>query len=642
MLNYFSYTTMKSLFSSLMCAATIAGTLVTSPSMVLAADNDADFPSLYIRGGMNDWGVQDNYKFSRENNLYSIHLENLDGEFKISDADWKVEYGSTTGGKLEITEPCYVSGINRGPNFVAHNLQNVDITFTYSAQNSNSTTISFTIDGVAPEEPIEPDPLGLSGTLPVLYINVYDEAGNLNNEIISKDLAHKNYFSGNYWLDTNGCEWLEALGAQSVGSKEEPLPLEIKARGNWTRKGFSKKPFKLKLGKKQSLLGLTKSKHFAILAHADDIYGYMRNFTGFNLGKRIGLPWTPWQQPVEVVINGDYRGLYFLTESIRVEADRVNIQELDDNVTDPSLISGGYLVELDNYDEENQIRMEEKGQAPGLKDVLRITFDTPELYSDIQRRFVTDQFTAMNDAIGANSDELWKYMDLDDAARYYVVEEILSHTEAYHGSTYLFRDRGENQKWHFSPLWDCGNAFNGPTDNYFTETVTWGNTWIASMRMNRKFMDKVRETWKWFMSNKYNGIEDDLTEYANHLKAAANADYNRWHDQPTPADGQPVVDNRDLDHKLSDVKSKLRAKTNWLRQTFGEFDGYYAEPERDTTEAAPLPEYVTTDISEIKAAIAEGNGPEVYTLQGMKVDKPEPGSLYIVRCQGKSRKVIIK
>ena len=94
-------------------------------------------------------------------------------------------------------------------------------------------------------------------------------------------------------MDVNGCQWLEELGAANIGSKEEPLPLEMKARGNFTRKAFSKKPFKLKLGAKQSMLGLSKSKHFAILAHADDIYGYMRNFTGFNLGRRMGLPWTP-------------------------------------------------------------------------------------------------------------------------------------------------------------------------------------------------------------------------------------------------------------------------------------------------------------------------------------------------------------
>lgn len=287
--------------------------------------------------------------------------------------------------------------------------------------------------------------------------------------------------------------------------------------------------------------------------------------------------------------------------------------------------------------------MEEKGQAPGYKDLLRITFDTPEIYSDLQRQFVKDQFTAMNDAIGENSDDLWKYMDLDDAARYYIVEEIISHTESYHGSTYMFRDRGENQKWHFSPLWDCGNAFNGPSDNYFTSASPFGNTWIASMRMNRKFMDKVRETWKWFMSQKYSGIVEDLTEYAGHLKAAAEADYKRWHNQPTPANGFPVIDNRDMNQRLEAVKYKLRDKIQWMSQEFGEYtEGHYAEPERDATEAAALPEYVISNITDINASLKENKSLEIYTLQGMRIEKPVAGSLYIVKMNGKTQKVIAK
>lgn len=232
--------------------------------------------------------------------------------------------------------------------------------------------------------------LGLSGTLPVLHINVIDEDGNYDNDIIAYDLSHKEYFSGNYWLDLNGCNYLG--NAKSIGSESEPLPLEIKARGNWTMRGFSKKPFKLKLGKKQELLGLSNSKHFALLANADDNFGFLRNYTAFNLGKRIGLPWTPSSQPVEVIINGDYRGLYFLTESIRVENGRLNLCELEDEETDTSLISGGYVVELDNYnkDENSQIRIPEKGIHHSKTNVLRVTFDTPEVYSDIQYRFIYD------------------------------------------------------------------------------------------------------------------------------------------------------------------------------------------------------------------------------------------------------------
>lgn len=571
-----------------------------------AADftRDAEgYPVMYIRGTMtNGWAAQDAYRFTRTGDNYSITLPSLNGSFKISADEWDLNYGADR----EITRTVTVNAVSDGGNFSASGLKDVTVSFTLGKDNFPETNaIRFTVPGTV-EEP-EPEPVvpGVSGTLPVLYINVYsDEAKTeLDNEVISKDLAHKNYFSNaEYWLDVNGCQWLIDEGAKNVGSKEEPLPLEIKARGNYTRLAYAKKPFKLKLGKKQSLLGMSKSKHYAILAHADDGYGYLRNFTGFNLGRRIGLPWTPWQQPVEVVINGDYRGLYFLTESIRIEEERVNITELDDNVAEPELISGGYIVELDNYDEENQIRMEEKTCADVASlDMLRITWDTPEEYSDLQKRFVTDQFTAMNDAVGTadKSDELWRYMDMDDAVRYYIVEELISHTEAYHGSTYLFRDRGEGQKWHFSPLWDCGNGFNGPADQFFYNASGFGATWIPSIRHNESFNKRLRDTWAWFMNNGFKGIYDDMSEYAGRLQAAAKADRKRWKDAPLPEypSSWPVVDNTDMTGRLQAATAKLSGKVEWLKGQFGDFTATpsASEPVRDATEAAPLPAYAKAE-----------------------------------------------
>ena len=469
-----------------------------------------------------------------------------------------------------------------------------------------------------------------SGTLPVLYINVYGEDGKLDNEVIDYNLGHKNYFSGKYWLDLNGCEWLAELGAESLGSEAKPLDLQIKARGNYTRTGFSKKPFKLKLDKKQSMLGLSKSKHFALMAHADDTYGFLRNFTGFELGKRIGLPWTPSQQPVEVVINGDYRGLYFLTESIRIDSDRVDIREGADNETEKEYISGGYIVELDNYDEDesSQIRMAERSCVDGhYLDALRITFDTPEVYSDLQRRFITDQFSAMNQAVGTCDDNLWAYMDLDDAARYYLVKEIVSDTEAYHGSTYLFRDHGNGKKWHFSPLWDFGNAFNGSTGAYLYDNDPYGNTWIPSMRTNAKFNDKVRQTWLWFMSNRFTGIEDEMDQYISHIETAARFDQLRWTDHLIP---QPSVSCNDLRQRLSAAKNHLHEKIGWLRFQFGDYTGAtFTEPARDTTPAAALPDYAASGVENV-AIDPEGTMSKVwYNLQGQPVARPVRGNIYV-------------
>lgn len=599
-----------------------------------------DYPEFYLRGTQTNWACEDAYKFTRTGARYYLHVKDYQGECKIGEQSWNINYGAADYNPetWNISEFGVVNSVPNGPNwnYVFPEDREVTISFIYNKSNPGKQIKVEFLEGFITPSPA-PDPIegdiedgyAVSGTLPVLYINVYTDSSHslLNNEILDKDLSHKNYFSdAEYWLDTNGCEWMEALGAKSVGSKEEPLPLEIKARGNYTRTGFSKKPFKLKLGKKQNLLNLTpeKSKHYAILAHADDTDGYLRNFTGFNLGKRIGLPWTPGMQPIEVVINGNYRGLYFLTESIRVGDGRVMIEELDDNVSDPALISGGYLVELDNYDEENQIRFNEKPYSNG-DPVVRVTFDTPEEYSSLQYQFIEEQFNAINDNIGDYSDNTWRYLDLDDAARYYIVEELLGHTESFHGSTYLFRDKGEGQKWHFSPLWDCGNAFKAENGKKLFEGWTFGNTWVHSLVKNNKFNDKVKETWKWMMSNNFSGLFEDMEVYCRRLEKAAAYDYERWHNAPQPNSqvSSQVCDNREIMKRFDNVRNYLQDRISYLKNEWGNYgDAVYSEPERDKTPAAELPEYITSGVEEIDSNESVS---KYFTIEGIQVDKPSTG-----------------
>lgn len=548
-------------------------------------------------------------KFNQNGNEYTVDISSSEigvgNWFKIStnDGSWSQNYGypdSTEGLTLPFALTSQCQGVDN--NFICREWGDFTIKFYYHGPNV-STPIYFLPRNYEGEMPgvVVPKPAGMSGTLPILYINVYtgDEGSpktTLNNEIIDPNLRHKNYFSNaEYWLDMNGVDWMD--GAKSLGSAENPLPLEIKGRGNWTLRGFVKKPFKLKLGKKAKMLGLTNSKHFALLAHADDNAGYLRNFVGFNLGKNMGLPWTPQQQPVEVVINGNYRGLYFLTESIRIDEDRINIVEGNDYDNDMANATGGYVIEFDNYRDDAAWERSDGNAVwhDGHNFPVYLTPDTPETYSDVQRTFIHEQFNKMHDLVGAHNSELWSYLDLDDAVRYYLVEELISHYEAYHGSTYLFRDRGEDQKWHFSPLWDCGHAFEGGTRNYFYDSPnSMGNTWIRCLKDTPGFDDKLKETWKWFMSQKYDGLFVDIDNYCNRIAEAAKADRERWKDagRPQYTDGWEaweVQDNSNIEARKDNVKEQLNAKIEWLKGQWGDFsDRIYPEPERDTTPAAEL------------------------------------------------------
>lgn len=472
-----------------------------------------------------------------------------------------------------------------------------------------------------------------SGTLPVMYINVYGEDGEYNNEVISKDLDHKEYFQGEYWLDISGCEWAEAEGLESVGTPQEPLPLQIKARGNWTMKAYSKKPYKLKLDKKKPLLGLSKSKHFALLAHADDNLGYLRNFVGFNLGHRIGLDWTPNQQPLELVVNGDYRGIYFLTETPRVEADRVDIAELADLEEEPELISGGYLVEIDNYWEPTgQIRMYEAGLPEDQKHLIKITMQSPEDLSDVQHRFIEEQFWTMNQLIGEGSDLIWSYIDLDDLVRYYLVREIMQDTECFAGSTFISRDRGEGQKWRFTALWDFGNAFVGEYNNYTFYDTNYHNVWIPQLFKIDGFQEKLRQTWLWVKSSCLEGLNDDIDVYISRLGIAAQADYERWADAPLPVNvkDEKVADNREVNFLSRIVKLQLKRRLEWLDSEWGEAtDEAYPEPRRDDTPAAELPGYAKSGVEEILDKSSQVMPIYYYDMWGRKISIPTIPGIYL-------------
>ena len=155
--------------------------------------------------------------------------------------------------------------------------------------------------------------------------------------------------------------YIDSVSSQypSLGSAEAPIAATIKGRGNWTWKGFDKKPYKIKFNVKQKVLGMPNNRHWCLMANTDDYLGLLKMPAGFYVSKALGLRWTPRMRPVELVLNGQYWGLYFLTEHVRIASNRVHIHEQADNETHPDSITGGWLVEIDNYWSEGNIEFNE-------------------------------------------------------------------------------------------------------------------------------------------------------------------------------------------------------------------------------------------------------------------------------------------
>lgn len=306
--------------------------------------------------------------------------------------------------------------------------------------------------------------------LPVVRVTTDNRA-----PIVSKEV----YLSGEFSLDAGD------------GSPPIVTPMEVKGRGNttWTR---VKKPYRLKLSTKTSLLGMPKSKHWVLLA--DDLDPtHLRNPTAFALGAATGLGWTPRTRQVELILNGAYNGVYELVEKIDVASDRVAIDEMDPDDVAGDEVTGGYLAEIDSNppDPDEYSFRTSKGIPVNLKE--------PEDAAPEQKAYITGYVSDLERAL--YSTPLGNYRDLLDVPTmidYYLVNELTRNQDAFLRSTYFTKPR--LGKITMGPLWDFDNSL-GNTHGWDTGSPTgWfvrrsDLAWIGRLFEDPTFEAEVAARW---------------------------------------------------------------------------------------------------------------------------------------------------
>lgn len=424
-----------------------------------------------------------------------------------------------------------------------------------------------------------------SGTLPVLYIYVDD-----NQEVTSKET----YLKASFYIDALGLE-----GYASLGSADAMLRTQIKGRGNHTWTAFDKKPYRLKFDAKQAVLGMKKSKHFTLLAHADDVHAFLRNTLGFEYSRLFGLAYTPAQQPVELVLNGNYKGIYFVTEQIRIDKDRVNIVEQEENNTSPELATGGWLLEIDNYweDQSIQFQMIEKGD-----DWLKVTSKSPEVMSDVQYNYMYNYLYNTNKAIQEGCD--WdKYIDLESLVNFYLVNEVVGNHESFHGSCYMHKDRGTDTKLVFGPVWDFGSSLDWQGHIY--DRPLWGDTWIDDLSQCESFQTQARKRWLEVRGILYPSIKATADAFIEQIKAAAACDCKRW----------PEYGNKNVEQKKASTLNYLHDRMEWLDSFWGTTDAPLTEDDNTSVAVFPNPTHGNISLS----GVEEINSVWVTDLNGRTV-----------------------
>lgn len=229
----------------------------------------------------------------------------------------------------------------------------------------------------------------------------------------------------------------------------------LRLRGNASI-NFPKKPYRLKFNTKHKVLDSpAKAKNWTLINNYGD-KTLMRNIVAFHVSEVCRMPYTPFCRPVDVLVNGEYKGCYQLCDKIEVKKGRVSIDEMTPTDLAGNALSGGYLWEIDGYANQEPSPYYSPHGVP-------VTLHSPDNDEIVpaQRSYFENYYRTMENAVYKSSanDTTWReYLDYTTFARYFLTNEVCGNPDML-WSCYMYKKRGD-QKAYTGPVWDFDIAFD--------------------------------------------------------------------------------------------------------------------------------------------------------------------------------------
>lgn len=268
---------------------------------------------------------------------------------------------------------------------------------------------------------------------------------------------------------------------------------QIKARGNSTFTYAEKKSYQIKLAEPSDLLGKQEQvKTWVLLASYFDAT-QMHDKLIKDLAAELGLAYTASCDWVNLYYDGEYRGVYLLSEKNSVGATSVAITDMEQayeqlnegygtdmttalaensygqqyqytkDLKEPENITGGYLIELNH---------EMWDEASGFKTRQGVAFNvkSPEWCGDSAMKYISEYYQAFEDAVYATDDTgaytgynagtgkyFYEYVDMDSLVKVFLLQELALNCDGFISSVYFYKDA--DGIMYAGPIWDQDMTF---------------------------------------------------------------------------------------------------------------------------------------------------------------------------------------
>ncbi len=334
----------------------------------------------------------------------------------------------------------------------------------------------------------------------------------------------------------------------------------IKWRGN-SSLSFEQKKYTLETqdaegnDQKASLLGMPQESDWVLLAPYNDI-SLVRDCFAFSMWNEMGH-WGPRTRMCEVTVNGEYMGVYVLSEQIKRDKNRVDIAKLKEDDLEGRELTGGYIVRVDAFDDgdatfTSKVRGIQPGMWAGGNNSGTVTWT---VYYPKKKNLKQEQMDYISEFVG-QVEQSFQQPDAADPATgyaqwinvpsfvdYFIHTELSLNADGYKRSSYFFKDKdgkdGQRGKLEAGPVWDYNLAYgncNFCNANNVTAWVYQGcytnptPAFWSRLAADKQFMTQVKQRYaqlrRTILSQEY--INDFFDTYADLLNEAQQRHYKKY------------------------------------------------------------------------------------------------------------------
>lgn len=375
--------------------------------------------------------------------------------------------------------------------------------------------------------------------------------------------------SRNYLTDQNTTAYLNYNGR-----------IAIEIRGS-TSQSLPKKPYSLttlvanstttSTTANVSLLGMPSENDWVLNSLAFDP-SLIRDYLAYNLSIQMGN-YSARTQYCEVVINGDYVGLYMLTEKLKADSNRINITKiLPADIVSPNL-TGGYITKADKTTGGDPVAWTMPVYGGNNVDYIHELPKPTEVTVD-QNEYIKLQFDNLQTNANANNSSLLNgyttVIDVPSFVDFMISNEFAANADGYQFSTYFHKDR--NGKLRAGPIWDFNLSLGN--DLFFwgfdrSKTNTWqfsngdneGSKFWRDLFNNPEFNCYLSKRWfeltqsgNILSQNSINTMVDSTINLISEAMVRENAKWN-------------TIPNNTLE--ISNLKTWIANRLIWMNANIG-------------------------------------------------------------------------